>query len=77
MKIEKIGRNSLRVPFVCGNKFMLETPARIEPCLFVNEQIPPPLNNLAVEIQRAANGLRRGLHFDRASELADLLRFIN
>ena len=58
------------------NDVILETPAQIEPCLF-EEQVFAPLNNLAVEIQRAAGNLGRGLHPESASELADLVRIMN
>ena len=54
----------------------LETPARIEPCLF-EEHVPAVINNLAVEIQRAVGSLGRGLHPESASELADLVRMMN
>src|SRR3546814_7389078 len=52
---------------------MTEPPARIEPCLFEGS-IPSVLADLAVEIQREADGLGRGLHPDSAAALADLVR---
>lgn len=55
---------------------MLETPGRIEPCLF-EEHIPAELADLSVEIQREASGLGQGLHPDSAAELADLVRMMN
>ena len=55
---------------------MSETPGRIEPCLF-EENVPTVLADLAVEVQRAASGLGRGLHPDSAVELADLVRIMN
>lgn len=55
---------------------MLETPGRIEPCLF-EEQIPAELADLAVEIERAAHGLATGLHPGSAAELAGLVRLMN
>lgn len=55
---------------------MLETPARIEP-LFFDEAIPTVLADLAIELQRAADELGRGLHPDSAAELADLVRVMN
>lgn len=55
---------------------MIETPGRIEPCLF-EERVPAKLADLAVELQRAADGLGRGLHPDSAAELADLVRVMN
>ncbi|MFC2967331.1 Fic family protein [Acidimangrovimonas pyrenivorans] len=55
---------------------MIETPGRIEPCLF-EEFLPAELADLAVEIQRAADALGRGLHPDSARELADLVRIMN
>ncbi|WP_245515729.1 Fic family protein [Oharaeibacter diazotrophicus] len=59
-----------------GSAGMIESPARMEPCFF-EDGIPRPLADLAVEIQRAADGLGRGLHPDAASELADLVRVMN
>ena len=55
---------------------MLETPARIEPCLF-EDRVPTDLADLAVEIQRAAGDIGRGLHPESAAELADLVRIMN
>lgn len=55
---------------------MLETPARIEPCLF-EDRIPADLADLAVEIQREAGDIGRGLHPESAGELADLVRIMN
>ena len=55
---------------------MLETPGRIEPCLF-EEHIPAELADLSVEIQREATRLGQGLHPDSAAELADLVRVMN
>jgi len=55
---------------------MTETPGRIEPCLF-EEFIPADLADLAVEVQRAAADLGRGLHPESAQELADLVRIMN
>ncbi len=55
---------------------MFETPARIEPCLF-EDAIPPILADLAVELQRAADDLGRGLHPESAAELADFVRVMN
>ena len=54
----------------------LETPARIEPCLF-EDRIPSDLADLTVEIQQAADGLGRNLHPDSAAELADMVRIMN
>ena len=45
---------------------MLETPARIEPCLF-EDRVPTDLADLAVEIQRAAGDIGRGLHPESAA----------
>ncbi len=55
---------------------MLETPGRIEPCLF-EEHIPAELADLSVEIERAAHGLGTGLHPGSAAELAGLVRLMN
>jgi Fic family protein len=55
---------------------MIETPARIEPCFF-EDDIPRGLADLAIEIQREADTLGRGLHPDSAAELADLVRVMN
>ena len=55
---------------------MLETPARIEPCLF-EDRIPADLADLAVEIQREAGDIGRGLHPESAGEFADLVRIMN
>src|SRR3546814_2329347 len=55
---------------------MTEPPARIEPCFFEGS-IPSVLADLAVEIQREADGLGRGLHPDSAEDLADLVRTMN
>ena len=55
---------------------MLETPGRIEPCLF-EEHIPAELADLSVEIERAAHGLGTGLHPGSAAELAGLVRVMN
>jgi len=57
-------------------QIMLETPARIEPCLF-EDRLPTDLADLAVEIQRAAGDIGRGLHPESAAELADLVRIMN
>ena len=55
---------------------MLETPGRIEPCLF-EEQIPAELADLSVEMQREATRLGQGLHPDSAAGLADFVRVMN
>lgn len=55
---------------------MLETPARIEP-LFFDEAVPIVLADLAIELQKAADELGRGLHPESAAELADLVRVMN
>src|SRR3546814_9899855 len=55
---------------------MNEAPARIEPCFFEG-RIPSVLADLAVEIQREAAALGRGLHPDSAEDLADLVRTMN
>ncbi|WP_370677538.1 Fic family protein [Pleomorphomonas sp. PLEO] len=55
---------------------MIETPDRIEPCFF-EDDIPRVLADLAIEIQREADTLGRGLHPDSAAELADLIRVMN
>jgi Fic family protein len=55
---------------------MLETPARIEPCLFEDE-IPRTLADLVAEIQHEAAGLGRDLHPDSAAELAEFVRVMN
>ena len=55
---------------------MIETPARIEPCLF-EDRIPADLADLVVEIQQAADSLGRDLHPSSAAELADLVRIMN
>lgn len=55
---------------------MLETPARIEP-LFFEDSIPAGLADLAVDLQREAGDLGRGLHPESAAELADLVRMMN
>ncbi|MDX8502258.1 Fic family protein [Mesorhizobium sp. VK4C] len=55
---------------------MFETPARIEPCFF-QDTIPSVLADLAVELQREADNLGRGLHPESAAELADLVRMMN
>ena len=55
---------------------MLETPGRIEPCLF-EEHIPAELADLSVEIERAAHGLGARLHPCSAAELAGLVRMMN
>ena len=55
---------------------MIETPGRIEPCLF-EESLPTILADLAVELQMSSNNLGRGLHPDSAGELADLVRIMN
>lgn len=55
---------------------MLETPARIEPLLF-EDAVPTVLADLAIELQRAADVLGRGLHPESAAELADLVRVMN
>lgn len=55
---------------------ILETPQRIEPCLF-EDQVPTKLADLAVELQAAAGNLGRGLHSDTAAELVELVRVMN
>ena len=55
---------------------MLETPARIEP-LFFDDAVPTVLADLAIELQKAADELGRGLHPESAAELADLVRVMN
>jgi Fic family protein len=55
---------------------MFETPARIEP-LFFDEAAPTVLADLAIELQKAADELGRGLHTESAAELADLVRVTN
>ena len=55
---------------------MLETPARIEP-LFFDDTVPTILADLAIELQKAADELGRGLHPEAAAELADLVRVMN
>ena len=55
---------------------MLETPARIEP-LFFDDTVPTILADLAIELQKAADELGRGLHPESATELADLVRVMN
>ena len=55
---------------------MIETPGRIEPCLF-DERVPSELADLTVEVQRAADRLGAGLHPQSAAELADLVRVMN
>ncbi len=55
---------------------MLETPARIEP-LFFDDAVPTVLADLAIELQKAADELGRGLHPESADELADLVRVMN
>lgn len=55
---------------------MIETPGRIEPCLF-DEHIPTDLADLAVELQRVSTRLGAGLHPESAAELADLVRIMN
>ncbi len=55
---------------------MLETPVRIEPCLFEGA-VPSRLADLAVEIQSEAARLGNGLHPASANELADLVRVMN
>src|SRR3546814_8375509 len=55
---------------------MIETPTRIEPCFFEGD-IPAVLADLAVEIQREAAHLGRGLHPESAEELAALVRTMN
>ncbi|MER9444102.1 Fic family protein [Mesorhizobium sp. M0340] len=55
---------------------MLETPARIEP-LFFGDAVPTVLADLAIELQKAADDLGRGLHPESAAELADLVRVMN
>jgi hypothetical protein len=57
-------------------KSMLETPARIEP-LFFDNAVPTVLADLAIELQKAASELGRGLHPESAAELADLVRVMN
>ena len=55
---------------------MLETPARIEPCLF-EDDVPRVLADLAVEIQRESAIVGNGLNQDSLAELADLVRMMN
>jgi len=55
---------------------LIETPNRIEPCLF-DDRVPADLADLAVELRAAAQGLGVGLHPDSAAELADLVRVMN
>lgn len=55
---------------------IIETPARIEP-LFFDDSVPAVLADLAVEIQREAGDLGRGLHPESAAELADMVRLMN
>lgn len=55
---------------------MLETPARIEPCLF-EDDAPRILADLVAEIQQAASLLGADLHPDAASELAEFVRVMN
>jgi Fic family protein len=55
---------------------MLEIPARIEP-LFFDDAVPTGLADLAIELQKAADELGRGLHPESAAELADLVRVMN
>lgn len=55
---------------------MLETPTRIEP-LFFDDAVPTILADIAIELQRAAADLGRGLHPESAAELADLVRVMN
>lgn len=55
---------------------MLETPARIEPCLF-EEEVPRVLADLAVEIQKESADIGYGLNKDSLAELADLVRMMN
>ncbi|MER9969232.1 Fic family protein [Mesorhizobium sp. M0060] len=55
---------------------MVETPARIEP-LFFDDAVPTVLADLAIELQKAADELGRGLHPESAAELADLVRVMN
>ena len=55
---------------------MIETPSRIEPCLFEGH-IPSELADLSVEIQREAVKLGHGLARESATELADLVRIMN
>lgn len=54
----------------------LETPARIEPCLF-EEEVPRVLADLAVEIQKESADVGHGLNKDSLAELADLVRMMN
>jgi Fic family protein len=55
---------------------MLETPARIEPCLFEGD-IPARLADLAADVRARAERLGHALHPDAAGELADLVRLMN
>ena len=55
---------------------MMETPYRIEPCLF-EDSVPAKIADLVAEVQAAAGGLGRDLHPDAAREAADLLRTTN
>ncbi len=55
---------------------MLETPARIEPCLFESD-VPAVLADLAVEIQGEAATLGGMIDRSSLSELADLVRMMN
>jgi Fic family protein len=55
---------------------MLETPARIEPCLLEGD-IPARLADLAADVRARAERLGHALHPDAATELADLVRLMN
>jgi Fic family protein len=55
---------------------MLETPARIEPCLFEND-VPRVLADLVAEIQQAASLIGADLHLDAVGELAEFVRVMN
>lgn len=54
----------------------LETPYRIEPCLFEND-IPRVLVDLTTQIHAAAVDLERNLHPGSARELAEFVRMMN
>jgi len=57
-------------------KMILETPARIEPC-GIEESIPVPLSDLALDIRSAGEALGRKLHPDSAAELRAMMRITN
>lgn len=66
-----LGISNLKI----GRK-MIETPARIEPCLFEGG-VPRLLADLAVEIQKESADVGQGLNKDSLAELADLVRMMN